>query len=103
MMTETTACSYCQQTGHTHLDCDQWKLDGHPVDATPPSTSTTLLDTAIKLATQAIEDAEDALDAMLDDAPVWAHVDLVTAIGHLRLAIGKLNQAAGRINEAVTR
>lgn len=31
MMSETAACDYCRQTGHTHTFCAHWHADGCPL------------------------------------------------------------------------
>ncbi|MHA7661857.1 hypothetical protein [Mycolicibacterium sp. HS_4_1] len=64
--------------------------------------TTTLLDTAVKVANQARQDVSDAIAALPTDAPLWSRVDLVAALGYLRLASVKITKAAERINESVT-
>jgi hypothetical protein len=57
----------------------------------PPATENALmldtrLDTAVNLIDLARNDLNVVLRAMSDDAPLFAVVDLVTALGHLRQA-----------------
>lgn len=114
MMTETTACDYCRQLGHTHTLCAHWHADGCPLVGyyEPPAASpgygcsgsvpTTLLDSAANHATMALEDLDDQL-AEDDDLPLWSVVDLTAARAHLLIAQQKIAKAIARINEAAIR
>ncbi|BBZ57060.1 hypothetical protein MPHO_40520 [Mycolicibacterium phocaicum] len=56
------------------------------------------LDKAANLLTLVANDLEAVLPQLRDGHPMWCSVDIVSALGHLRIAARKVDQAADRIN-----
>lgn len=61
------------------------------------------LDSAVNLTDLARTDLNAVLRTLPDDVPLFAVVDLVAALGHLRLAAIMIDRAADALNAEVAR
>lgn len=68
----------------------------------PPLDVALLLDRATNLTTLAAGDLDQALENLPRDVPLFAVVDVLTAVRYLRKAIACVDRVAEQITQAVT-
>lgn len=107
----TVTFDHCQPNQHpvdsTYLPCCGVIGAQHAADCTGSVSGADGLDVALaldkaaNLLTLVANDLEAVLPQLRDGHPMWCSVDIVSALGHLRIAARKVDQAADRINAPV--
>lgn len=77
----------------------------HPTERCPEPPAVTdtalMLDSAVNMIGLARADGNEVLRVLPKNAPLFAVVDLVAALGHLRQAAGLFDKAADQLEKAV--